>query len=99
MNTATAKVIPEARLKLVTELIAAVNALPESEQSNKALDQLAKPLLASLVAEGLITEIHYVEWAGFFEFGLIAIFWSVDEEFTDPLCANVNADGSFEQYR
>lgn len=95
----TTATIPAQRLQLVTDLIAAVNALPESEQSNKALDKLAKPLLASLVAEGLITDINYVEWAGFFEFGLIAIFWSVDEEFTDPLCANVQADGSFEQYR
>lgn len=95
MNTATAEVIPAARLKLVTDLIAAI--CPSI--SPNSLDRLGKPLLASLVAEGLIGECCHIEWFGFFEHGVIAIVWFDDDHSATSHVANVNADGSFEQYR
>jgi hypothetical protein len=94
MNTTTA--IPAKRIQLLNELVAAIEALPK--KTTAALDALGEPLVAQLIEEGVITAESHIEWAGYFEHDVVAIFWcqSVDEDRSN--CLNVNMDGSIDLF-
>lgn len=57
-------------------------------------DAVARPLAAMLIADGIISECHFLEWQGAWEHDVACFFWGREGEH----CLNVNLDGSIMEF-